>query len=150
MHTLKTLPAPSRFLPALSVCLLLLAPASVTAEWALHQNDPEPFCNDPGLTTISAAIDVPAEVLLQVVDADSSVVRVLIQGLLPPGYHSIIWDGRDEQGELLPPGPYPYILTAIHPELGNPLFQATRVATIECPTPSGRKSWGRLKHRYQE
>ena len=41
-------------------------------------------------------------------------------------------------------------LTARDPELHDILFEETRVATIDCPTPADGESWGRIKGRYVE
>jgi len=138
----------------MSLALALLVGFTCTAlgvlpEWGLEQNEPNPFCNDPGVTTIYFALDQQSEILLEVFSADSMSVRVLMEGLSQPGYYSVIWDGRDDNDELLPPGQYLYTLTARNPELDGFLYQETRVATIECETtPSDDESWGKIKGRY--
>ena len=33
-------------------------------------------------------------------------VRSLVQGNLPAGYHQVVWDARDDSGNMVPAGPY--------------------------------------------
>jgi len=134
-------------IPALG---LALAVASGTSpNWFLQQNDPDPFCNQPGATTIALGVDESANVTLEVWHPDSSsVARTLIDGVLVPGFHSVVWDGRDDNDEALAAGAYPYHMEARDIETGELLFEAGLIATISCPTPSDRASWGYLKHRF--
>ncbi|MBD3237586.1 MAG: hypothetical protein GF330_12850, partial [Candidatus Eisenbacteria bacterium] len=49
-----------------------------------------------------------APVRLRVYDASGHLVRTLIDETQPPGYHSAVWNGRDEHGRLAPGGVYFY------------------------------------------
>ena len=119
--------------------------------WFLDPIDPDPFCNAPGQTVIAFGIDQESEVLLEVMSPDSATVqRILVHGVLPVGTHTVVWDGRDEAGEVLPSGQYPYTLTARIIESPDFHFQETRVATIECPTSTVDASWGRIKKRFRK
>ena len=135
----------------LSFCLIL--PISVTAqvqppaEFALYQNEPNPFC--PTLEWTSIRMDVATEILvsLQIWSPDTTtVIRTLLLGVLPVGRHSVAWDGRDTEGSLVPSGQYPYIMTAGN--LPEVTFADTLVAAAGCDTPTESWTWGWLKARY--
>ncbi len=83
-----------------------MAPASVH----LDQNYPNPF--NP-TTTIRYTLDLPAPAMvrLEIHDMLGRLVRVLVQGVQDPGSHTIVWDGRNDAGELLPSGSYRMTLT---------------------------------------
>ncbi len=53
-------------------------------------------------------LDLPTEasVTLTIKDANGKVVRVLDQGTLKAGSHTITWDGRDQAGHPMPEGTY--------------------------------------------
>jgi hypothetical protein len=135
----------------LSFCLIL--PISVTAqvqppaEFALYQNDPNPFCPALEWTNISMDVATEVQVSLQMWSPDTTtVIRTLLLGVLPVGRHSVAWDGRDTEGSPVSHGRYPYIMTA-----GNPpevTFADTLVAAAGCDTPTGSWTWGWLKTRY--
>jgi hypothetical protein len=84
-----------------------LRPAGVVApvRFALFQNRPNPF-----VAGTSFRFDVPlrAHVTLEIFDAQGRRVASLLDRDLPPGAHSLDWDGRDTRGELLRPGVYLY------------------------------------------
>lgn len=80
---------------------------------ALGQNFPNPF--NP-VTTITFSVpaaasgDVQSKVSIAVYDSRGRKVTDLIKGTLPPGNHSVVWDGRTERGEIAPSGVYFYAL----------------------------------------
>ena len=45
-------------------------------------------------------------VAVEIFDLSGRRVRQLVSQLRPAGFYSEIWDGRDEQGALVPPGLY--------------------------------------------
>ena len=128
------------------------AAASAQPEWALNQNDPNPFCNDPGsrdVTIIAFALAESARVSLEVFDPDTTeVVKILVYGALNAGQHQVVWDGTDDGGDPLPEGSYPYVLTANDIDTGAILFEDALTATIFCPTLSDEESWGQIKRRF--
>jgi len=81
------------------------APETVPARLELRAAVPNPF--NPG-TTLSCAIPAgpPARVRLAILDGRGRRVRILADGLLPPGVHRIAWDGRDDAGRRLASGVY--------------------------------------------
>lgn len=82
-------------------------PISVPANFSLEQNYPNPF--NP-TTTIKLTVPEAAEVNLSIYDIMGRMVRTLINENLPAGNHSVLWDGKDEAGNLLSSGIYFYRL----------------------------------------
>ena len=78
----------------------------------------------------------------------TAVVRSLVAGYLPAGLHMVRWDGRDESGELLASGGYPYTMTAAESQGAPITFEDTLVATILCDTAVEAITWGRVKALY--
>lgn len=72
---------------------------------SLEQNYPNPF--NP-TTTIKFAIPEAAEVNLSIYDIIGQTVKTLIDKNLPAGRHSILWDGKNDTGDLLSSGIYLY------------------------------------------
>ncbi|MGB9720105.1 MAG: FlgD immunoglobulin-like domain containing protein [bacterium] len=74
----------------------------------LSQNLPNPFKN---ITKIKySVVDKNAEVFLAVYDIQGRLVKILVKEVKAPGEYSISWDGKDENGNLLPAGLYFYKL----------------------------------------
>jgi len=70
---------------------------------------PNPFV---GSATVAYTLPEEASTLLQVRDVAGMTVRTIDQGVKPPGTHSVVWNGTDDQGISLPPGPYWVVLRA--------------------------------------
>ncbi|MGH2570364.1 MAG: S8 family serine peptidase, partial [bacterium] len=65
---------------------------------------PNPFASQ---STIQYAVPSPgAEVRIDVFDVSGRRVRTLVQGAIPPGRHSVTWDGRDGAGRHTSAGVY--------------------------------------------
>ena len=77
--------------------------------YRLEQNYPNPF--NPR-TTIRFSLPEAGEVSIRIFDIQGRPVRTLVQSLHPAGYHSILWDGRDDQGRPVPSGTYIYRMRA--------------------------------------
>lgn len=77
----------------------------------LFQNSPNPF--NP-LTTIQYNVPVgnTEYVRLNVYDLRGALVRILVDNVVVPGYHSIVWDGTDKTGKKVSSGIYIYQLKA--------------------------------------
>lgn len=71
-------------------------------------NYPNPFNPE---TSIHFALPAPMQVSLAVFDRLGRQVRQLYQGLLTPGEHRLLWDGRNNRGETMSSGLYFYRLT---------------------------------------
>ncbi|MBN1459120.1 MAG: hypothetical protein JXA57_06260 [Armatimonadetes bacterium] len=123
-----------------------------TGAWSLEQNAPEPFCNsEGGGTTIEFTVETLARITLDVWDADMTIiVRRLIEGeLKDPGVHAVTWDGRDQEGLVVPDGAYPYKLVATSESGTSKLFQDIKTAHVQCETPVAVTAWGVIKALYR-
>lgn len=71
-------------------------------------SSPNPFNPYIGqTTTISYWLSEECIVTIRIYNSTGNLKRKLIEGWdQPPGPHSIAWDGRDDQGNILPTGPY--------------------------------------------
>jgi len=85
------------------------AAESILADFSLHQNFPNPF--NPS-TTICFVLPNRERVKISVFDVTGREVRTLTNQSFNEGKHSIVWDGSDDQGVLLPSGIYFYRLDA--------------------------------------
>lgn len=137
----------------IGIAALLAAPASgqVPDDFVLYQNDPNPFCNVSGgdVTEFSFYCPEEAFVLFRVLASDTTSVLVeLVSEILAPGYHSLLWNGQDGEGEPLPYGDYPYVMAAFvdRPPVFD--FADTLIATIACIVPVDDISWGSVKSLY--
>ena len=78
-------------------------------QFDLGQNYPNPFNPE---TTIKFALPTGEDVTLTVINVLGQSVRELVNDRLPAGYHSIVFDGRNDQGKPLASGVYFYSLVA--------------------------------------
>ncbi len=85
--------------------------AGLPGSFALHQNYPNPF--NP-TTTIQFDLPLATDIHIVVYDLlGREVVRLLNQHL-EPGYHQLVWNGRDRRGRSVPTGMY--IVLMVTPE----------------------------------
>jgi WD40 repeat protein len=77
------------------------------ATYTLAQNIPNPF--NPQ-TTIRYALPNQAEIRLGIYDLTGRRVRTLVRGVHQPGRYSVVWDGRDQDGQEVASGIYLYRL----------------------------------------
>ncbi|MBU1674280.1 fibronectin type III domain-containing protein [bacterium] len=75
----------------------------VPAVTVLRPNYPNPF--NPR-TTFSFGLARAGRVSLRLYAVDGRLVRTLVDGPLPAGYHDVTWDGTDEAGRRLASGAY--------------------------------------------
>jgi len=75
----------------------------------LNQNVPNPF--NP-VTMIRFSVAEAGMVNLKVFDVSGRPVRTLVEGWTEPRYYEVVWDGRDDKGNLLASGVYLYKLEA--------------------------------------
>ncbi len=83
--------------------------AGIPQGFALGANYPNPFNPE---TTIGYQLPAAAQVRLEIYDALGQRVRTLVQQVEPAGYHTAVWDGRDDGGHTLAGGVYLYRLQA--------------------------------------
>ena len=137
--------------PLLVLCLAgtsvaMDTPPGPPTAFALHANDPNPFCPNPGTTAIRFEIPTACEAELRVRDSESNLVRTLLAGALQAGLYTVIWDGRDDGTAVLPDGMYPYQLIASVG--GQVVFTGTQTAELSCLVGVETSTWGRIKALY--
>jgi flagellar hook assembly protein FlgD len=70
----------------------------------LSPGRPNPF---RGTTLLAYELFLPSPVRLTIFDLAGRTVRRLVDApLLPAGSHSVVWDGRDDQGRMVAGGVY--------------------------------------------
>jgi flagellar hook assembly protein FlgD len=77
--------------------------------YSLNQNNPNPF-NPQTLIEFGLPRSGPTE--LRVFDSRGRVVRTLVSGELAAGFHSVIWNGFDDEGHRVASGVYFYRLVS--------------------------------------
>jgi hypothetical protein len=72
------------------------------------------FYPNPFMVAARVAFDLTEsiEVLLTVRGIGGQTVRTIGHGAMPPGRHTIQWDGTDDEGARVPAGPYWIVLSA--------------------------------------
>jgi len=78
-------------------------PHSLPSATAVLPNFPNPF--NP-MTTLRYQLRVASAVELGIYTVDGRLVRELVSGHRSAGYHSVVWDGRDDGGHEAPSGVY--------------------------------------------
>ncbi|MED5317018.1 MAG: FlgD immunoglobulin-like domain containing protein, partial [Candidatus Neomarinimicrobiota bacterium] len=78
-------------------------------EFALHQNFPNPF--NP-VTRIKYDLKEKSEVSVIIYDVTGREVKQLINASQEAGYHSMLWNGRNSQGQNAGAGVYFYMIQA--------------------------------------
>ncbi|MBN1542820.1 DUF11 domain-containing protein [candidate division KSB1 bacterium] len=81
--------------------------ASSPKSYLLEQNYPNPFNLE---TRIKFALKDPGYVELDIYNTNGQHVRSLVTASLEAGSHTITWDGRDQDGNVVPTGTYLYSL----------------------------------------
>jgi hypothetical protein len=71
----------------------------------LFQNHPNPFNSN---TTISYNLKEPGEVIISIYNVRGQLIKKLVNGQQSIGRHSVVWDGKDENGETVSSGIYLY------------------------------------------
>jgi hypothetical protein len=72
-------------------------------QFEIGQNYPNPFNPE---TEIAYGVPKESHVRLAVYDLLGREVRILIDGIITPGFHRVRWDGRDKLGSFVPSGVY--------------------------------------------
>jgi hypothetical protein len=81
----------------------------VPAKFALYQNYPNPF--NP-ITKIRYGLPKECDVKLAVFDIHGELVRWIVVKNQQPGYYEVIWDGRNNAGQMVASGIYLYRIQA--------------------------------------
>lgn len=94
--------------------------------FSLYQNYPNPFSLNSGhqQTEISYLLRQESHVVLMVYNMLGQAVRTLHDGVLAPGTHRHVWNGLNNDQEVLPSGKYLYVLE-IREQVSNGTFTVT-------------------------
>jgi len=82
-----------------------LAVVEMPNSYHVEQNYPNPFNPE---TTIRFQLPENTKVMVKIYNMIGQEITTLIEGILPAGHHSVIWNGRDLQGNKVPSGVYLY------------------------------------------
>jgi len=74
-------------------------------EFSLNQNVPNPFTSK---TVIGFVLPEESDVRIDVYNVGGQRIKTLLNRRLKAGHHTVLWDGRDISGNLVPPGVYFY------------------------------------------
>ncbi|MFB3909939.1 MAG: FlgD immunoglobulin-like domain containing protein [Candidatus Eisenbacteria bacterium] len=83
--------------------------ASAPAVFTVDPNRPNPF--NPR-TTIRFGLPSAGDVRVEVFDASGRLVRTLVDGQQSAGFHSVVWDGKDDANRSVGSGVYYYKVQA--------------------------------------
>ena len=83
--------------------------SSLPDKFALEQNYPNPF--NPS-TEISFSLPFSSDVQLLIYDLHGQLIKELVSGSMPPGNHTVSWNGSNSAGNRVSSGVYFYYLKA--------------------------------------
>ena len=99
----------SIILPGSVTSMTLNKVAEVPETFGLSQNFPNPF--NP-VTNISFQVPEASDITVSVYNMMGQKVADLVQGHVEAGYHQVVWDSRNLQGESVSSGVYLYTITS--------------------------------------
>ncbi|MBN2013364.1 T9SS type A sorting domain-containing protein [candidate division KSB1 bacterium] len=76
-------------------------------KWQLAQNYPNPFNT---MTRIDYQMPVADFITIRIYNLLGREIRTLVQQRQTAGFHSVVWDGKDDNGSVMPSGIYIYQL----------------------------------------
>ncbi len=82
----------------------------------VYQNYPNPF--NPS-TTFTYDLNAPGRVTAMIYTIDGKRMKCLLNSDQPTGFHSVVWDGRDDQGRQSSSGLYIFRLQTLSLETGR-------------------------------
>jgi fibronectin type 3 domain-containing protein len=94
---------------AVSVTSIANAGSNVPTVFSLDQNYPNPF--NP-TTTIRFGLPQAASVKIVIYNVLGEPVRTLTENAYAAGYHHVVWDGRNDRGQIVSAGMYLYRIDA--------------------------------------
>ena len=80
---------------------------ALPASFALGSNFPNPF-NPETKISFEVPAGWTAPVTLRLFNVQGQLVRTLLEGVMTPGQHSVLWNGKDERGQHVASGVYLY------------------------------------------
>jgi hypothetical protein len=104
---------------------------NIPEHFRLEQNYPNPYGRLPfnPETELRYALPRPGYVELVIANLLGQPIRRLVAKNQPAGWHSKIWNGRDEQSKQVASGIYLYRLS-VQPQDGNPRFTEARKLSL--------------------
>ncbi len=96
--------------------------------YQLSQNYPNPF--NPS-TTIRFALPTASTVILRVYDILGREVQTLVQETRQAGYHTVVWDGRDRNGNPASSGAYFFRIEAKPADAGTPFTAMKKMMLLK-------------------
>ena len=94
--------------------------SSLPDKFALEQNYPNPF--NPS-TEINFSLPLSSDVQLLIYDLHGQLIKEVASGSMPPGNHTISWNGSNSAGNRVSSGIYFYYLKA---SSGSSTYSKTR------------------------
>ncbi|HDP67393.1 MAG TPA: T9SS type A sorting domain-containing protein [Candidatus Marinimicrobia bacterium] len=79
--------------------------SSFLKDFHLYQNYPNPFNTN---TCLAYTLPSAGDVTITIYNLLGKKIRTLVSGYQPSGYHSAIWDGKDDNGQAVASGIYLY------------------------------------------
>ena len=83
--------------------------ANIPDHFELSQNHPNPF--NPA-TVIKYQLPIKSHVTIKIYDLLGNEIRSLVDGKQPAGFHSVVWDGKNDFGSSVASGIYFYQINA--------------------------------------
>lgn len=96
-------------IPVRSITVSVNEPTELPRSFSLNQNYPNPFNPTTRLSFVIAHVSF---VTLKVYNLLGQEVATLVTDVMQPGTHEVEWDGKAQDGSVLPSGVYTYRLTA--------------------------------------
>lgn len=99
----------------------------IPEQFALHQNYPNPF--NP-TTEIKYELPENGFITLNIFNVTGQRIRTLVDEPKNAGYHSVLWDGKDEFGNEVASGVYLYRISVTPSQPGSRPFESVKKMTL--------------------
>ena len=94
-------------LPLIMTNGIMTQPSQIVHPFRLLENSPNPFKSQ---TAIRYSLPAEGKILLQIYNITGRSVKTLVNANMKPGVYSVIWNGKDEQGNKVASGVYFYTI----------------------------------------
>jgi len=108
--------------------LFINGSALVPDEYSLNQNYPNPF---NGSTTITYDMPENQMIMIRIFDVRGRLIRTLVNEDQNAGFKSVVWDGKNENGEKVSSGVYFYQMHASSSASSQGLTKTRKMIKIE-------------------
>jgi hypothetical protein len=86
--------------------------AALPTTFTLGANFPNPF-NPETKISFEVPAGWTAPVTLRIFNVQGQLIRTLVEGVMPPGQHNILWNGKDNFGQTVSTGLYLYQIVSV-------------------------------------